>query len=131
MRERERLNSVQRELEAALASVVPAAAHVDPIAAAFDAGHKSGRRQVRFWRAAAAMVLAIGLGIRLIPLGRDPVAPTHDQPGTNVAFRASDTANLPEQSLLMLEKAVKEKGVDGLPAAHLWRAEILNGNGTM
>jgi hypothetical protein len=32
---------------------------------------------------------------------------------------------MPQQSFLMLQRAVDEKGLDALPAANVWRAESL------
>jgi hypothetical protein len=125
MQEQNRLNPAQRELEEALASVAPIAARVDPIAAAFDAGRKSNRRQLHFWRAAAGIVLALGVASRLVPRGHDSMLPAPDRSETTVVAREATGTPLPQQSFLMLQRAVDEKGLDALPAANVWRAESL------
>src|SRR5262245_57592623 len=59
------LPPAEREVEAALARLRPAAASVDPSDALFEAGRvagaRSARRQVHLWRAAAAVLLAGGV----------------------------------------------------------------------
>jgi hypothetical protein len=117
------LNSAQREVEGALRSLAPANASVDPVAAAFDAGRHSTRGQVRMWRSAAAVLLLIGAGSWLVPTGRrgaevtPPVSPgsssfvIHTRPQRTVP-----TQPLADESLLMLEQVVRDKGMDGLPA---------------
>src|SRR5688572_10223984 len=71
----ENLTPAERELEAALTSLTPAAAQIDPVAAAFDAGGRAARRQVRVWRSATAAMLLIAVGGWLMPLGRAPHHP--------------------------------------------------------
>ena len=129
MQEPDGLNAAQREFERALRSVAPTAAQVDPVAAAFAAGKASGRRQMHFWRAAAVVALAIGIGIRLLPAGRGgAVTLPHDRPGSIVVFQreSTPTAALPDQSVLMLQRALEKQGVEGLPAARLCPVQTLH-----
>jgi hypothetical protein len=110
-------------VESALRSLAPAAANVDPVAAAFDAGRRSAGRQVRWWRSAAAVLLLLGAGSWMIPFAhRETDVTRPESPGgsTLVMHKQPKTPApvqpLPDESLLMLEQVVREKGVDGLPA---------------
>ena len=128
MQEQDELNAQRRELELALRSVVLTAARVDPVSAAFAAGMASGRRQIRFWRATAVIVLATGLAVRLLPGGHGgaPVSP-HDRPGSVLVIRQqSPEPPLPEQSVLMLQRTMEKRGVEGLPAARLCPVQTLH-----
>ena len=128
MQEQDGLTTEQRELELALRSVAPTAARVDPVSAAFAAGMASGRRQIRFWRATAAIVLAAGIAAQLLPGGHGgaPDSP-HDRPGSVLVIRQqSPEAPFPEQSVLMLQRAMEKQGAEGLPAARLCPVQTLH-----
>src|SRR5215469_5928905 len=127
MQEQHRLNADQRELERGLRSVAPAAVRVDPVSAAFAAGRASGRRQVRFWRAAAAIVLTTGIAIHFMPAGHTAVETSHDSPGTVLVIQQqSGPPALPDESLLMLQRAIEDRGAEGLPAPRLCPVESLH-----
>jgi hypothetical protein len=119
MSEQDGLNPAERELEGALRRLAPAAARIDPVAAAFEAGRRSTRGRVRLWQSIAAAMVIVTVGTWLIPLrtiklgGRLEVASTPTAEGFPAARPPSD------QSLLMLRQAVWERGVDGLPAVAL------------
>ena len=113
------LNSADRELEAALKSLAPAAARIDPVAAAFAAGQRSGRRQLRVWQAAAAALLLVGAGAWLVPAAHQPASP-RGVPDSAVALHdAIPTRVTTDQSLILLRAAVAEHGLDALPRVEL------------
>ena len=64
------LDPPERELELALRSLAPAVARIDPVSAAFEAGRRSSRRQVRLWQSAVAALLLVSAGSWLIPAAR-------------------------------------------------------------
>jgi hypothetical protein len=115
----------QRELERALRSLAPRAPRVDPVAAAFDAGRRSSRRHVQLWRSAAAALLLIAGGSWLIPIGRRGADVTRPvSPGSTLVIhmrplQPAPAQPLPDESLIMLQQAMREKGLDGLPAPRL------------
>ncbi|HSZ55193.1 MAG TPA: hypothetical protein VK797_06000 [Tepidisphaeraceae bacterium] len=128
MQEQDGLSTEQQELELALRSVAPAAARVDPVSAAFAAGLASGRRQIRFWRATAVIVLATGIASQLLPGGHGGASDSpHDRPGSVLVVRQeSSEPPLPEQSVLMLQRAMEKQGAEGLPAAPLCPVQTLH-----
>jgi hypothetical protein len=126
--EHDDLTPADRELEAALKSLSPArAAGIDPIEAAFVAGGRAARRQMRVWQSAAAAALVIAIGSWMIPLGREaevPPPPTIASvpPSSVVVVVATAPSAWPSpssHSLVTLQQVVHEKGVDGLPATEL------------
>jgi hypothetical protein len=93
---------------------------VDPVAAAFAAGRRSARGQVRVWRSAAVVMFLVGAGTRVVPLSgggagtsREAVAPTVVVRDRSPGMPAEP---LSEQSLFVVQQAVVERGIDGLPA---------------
>jgi hypothetical protein len=124
MQEQDGLTPGERELELAMKSLSPAAARIDPIAAALAAGRRSGRRQLRLWRAAAVFMLLIGVGSWLAPARRSAVVPPHDFSEPVVAFRPP-AEPLAAESVQALQEAMREKGPDGLPAANIPTVRIL------
>lgn len=120
MREEHDLTPAQRELEMALKSVMPAGARVDPVAAAFAAGRRSAGRNVRLWRSATALLVLALAGSWLLPARRDGFDRATYRPGqTVVSAQPSPAGPFSDQSLLILEATVREKGVDGMPVTHL------------
>jgi hypothetical protein len=121
------LNPAQREVEGALRSLAPAPARVDPVAAAFNAGRRSAGRQVHLWRSAAAFLLLLSAGSWLVPLSRKGSSGvTPPEPAGSLAViptrsqvPPTPAQPLPEESLIMLQQAVRDKGLDGLPAPRL------------
>jgi len=117
MQDEHALTPAQRELELALKSVTPTAARVDSAAAAFSAGRRSARRRARFWQSAAFVLLLAAAGSWLVPARHIADLPS-DRSGLMVvdAHPPSPVRPLSDQSLFILQAAVREKGVDGLPA---------------
>ena len=116
------LTPAERELEGALKSLSPKRpAGIDPIAAAFAAGRRSARTQVRLWQSAAAAVLMIAVGSWLIPPGQPRTVMVSTARPETVAVVTSAPMSLPPsgQSMLMLQQAVRERGVEGLPETEL------------
>ena len=121
--------AANRELEAAFASLDPAVGRVDPLAAAFAAGRNAGRRELRNWRAAAAIALAGGALSWLVPTGAPhQIAERRDMPAPMqpaiVVERPTPPASdpwqpLPAQSVLVMSRAVGEGGLQALPAPRL------------
>ena len=127
MQEQDGIRPGHRELELALKSVVPAVARVDPVAAAFAAGRRSARPRVHFWQAAAVLALAIGIGSRFIPAGREAIFdPSSVGPGLAIRHTPPAAEPISDQSLLMLQRAVQKNGLDGLPRAHVGRAKVIH-----
>lgn len=127
MQDENGLTPAQRELERALRSTRPAGGRVDAMAAAFDAGRASARRQVRFWQAGTTLALLIAVTPYLIPAGRAPSVGTES--GLMLADRTERvTATAPpvsEESVLVLQESVSRLGLDGLPAHRLPPARVV------
>lgn len=104
------LNPADRELEAALRSLSPASARVDPIAAAFRAGENSARRATRAWQSLAAVVTVALIGSWMIPSPRNSKLPALVDSTTPIAV---ETVN--PQSVLVMQQAVGAGGIDALP----------------
>jgi hypothetical protein len=121
MQEPNGLNDGQRELESALRSLHPAAARIDPIAAAFTAGRYACRRQLHLWRTAAVLILLVGAASRLVPLQRNVAIQPRDFSENKIALRSEQPLSEPPapQSLQALQKIVREKGLDAIPSANL------------
>ena len=116
MQEQDDLSPANRELELALKSVRPAGGNVDAVAAAFVAGRRSARLDVRMWKAAAVMALCVGVGSRYVTFGERQARPSESHEAV-VASGYSPPAAVSEQSVLWLQRAVGERGLAGLPAA--------------
>ena len=112
MQEPDELNSADRQLEETLKSFTPSKARVDVVGAAYEAGRRSVRRQLRLWRAATAALLLIGAGVVLFPIegprSNVPIAIARPSPVVSQRLAA--------QSVISLEAAIREHGVEGLPA---------------
>jgi hypothetical protein len=125
--ENDSLTPADRELQSALKSLSPVrSSNISPIDAAYAAGSRSARRQLRVWQFATAALLLVAVGGWLLPFGgrisaRPTIIATAPDP-TNVVVVASTAptaAPLPAHSLLMLQQAVRERGMDGLPATEM------------
>jgi hypothetical protein len=125
MQEPNGLNDEQRELELALRSLSPAVANIDPIAAAFTAGRKSSRRQLRLWRSAATLMLLIAVASRLIPTGRNSAVVPSAITDTTVAIHTPPAPPAP-QSLQVLQETIRDKGPDGLPSVDVPNVQIIS-----
>ena len=107
------------ELEAALARLAPAHTRIDPVQAAFEAGRRAQRRSLRHWQLATAAMLVLGAGSWLMLLRPSPS--TLDR-GSTIQVVRSEPRSLPEQSLILLDRTVRDQGAEGLPATRLPRA---------
>jgi hypothetical protein len=126
MQEQDGLSPGEIELELTLRSLNPAAARIDPIAAAFAAGRRSGQRPMRIWRAAAVLMLLISAGSWLAPERRNTAIPPQQFSEPAVAIQPSPPEPLAAESLQVLQETVREKGLDGLPAENIPAVHVLN-----
>jgi hypothetical protein len=125
MSDQDELNPAERELEAALKSLTPRAARLDPVAAAYSAGQRSARREVRRWRVATAAMALLGAGTLLLPMGQNLL--TEKQVRVPVVVAVSpEMRPVSEQSMVMLQKTVWEKGVDGLTPVQLAPTKVMH-----
>jgi hypothetical protein len=70
------LTPADRELEAALKSLAPSrSTRVNPVDAAFTAGGRSARRQLRVWQSATAALMLVAIGSWLPTRGGRAAAP--------------------------------------------------------
>jgi hypothetical protein len=125
MSDQDELNPAERELEASLKSLTPRATRLDPVAAAYSAGQRSARREVRHWRVATAAMALIGAGSWLMPAGLSLLAERRMRVAETVAT-APELRPVPEQSMAMLRKTVWEKGVDGLSPVQLAPVKVIH-----
>src|SRR5262249_21993681 len=108
MSEQDELNPAERELEAAMKSLRPVMTRLDPVSAAYEAGRRSCRSEVRVWRAAAAALALVGAGVWLLPGAQRLVAVKQMQVPPVIAI-SRESAPIAEQSMAMLRKAIWEK----------------------
>lgn len=116
MQNEDGLSPAERDLESALRSLAPAAARIDAVSAAFEAGRRSSRRQLWLWQSAAAALLLVSVSTWMtLAVGYEspPAVPGH------VAVVAYPPRPLPEQSVAMLQRAVREGGFLNLPPTPL------------
>jgi hypothetical protein len=118
MQEQDDLNCEQQDLERALRSMVPATVRLNPVSAAFVAGRASNGRQLRFWRAATAVMLLCGIAIRILPVGHGNTERPHG-PGSIMIVQQPSGSSLPDESVLMLQRAINDRGAEGLPPPRL------------
>jgi hypothetical protein len=121
MQEQDGLTPGERELELAMKSLSPIAARIDPIAAAFAAGRRSGHKHIYLWRATAVLMLLVGAGSWLAPARRNVVVQPHEFSEPAVALQPPPAA----ESLQVLQRTVLEKGLDGLPAENIPAVRVL------
>ncbi|HEY4232319.1 MAG TPA: hypothetical protein VGM76_02750 [Lacipirellulaceae bacterium] len=119
MSEQDELNPAERELEAALRSLTPATVRIDPVAAAFAAGERTARRQLRQWQSATAALVVISACAWFVPVQRGTIFGRHIEAPAPIADSVAVVQPHSEQSLLKLRQAIWEKGDDGLPAVEL------------
>jgi hypothetical protein len=118
MSDQDELNPAERELEAALRSLTPTATRLDPISAAYSAGRRSARSEVRRWRFATAAVALLGAGTWLLPVGQN-LSGEKQVHVPVIAALSPEMRPVPDQSMIVLRKIVWEKGVDGLAPVRL------------
>jgi hypothetical protein len=98
-------------LEAALKSLTPKAARIDPVTAAYSAGQRSASRELLRWRFAAAAMAVISIGSWVLPAGQNVVG---NKNAAVVVAIAPEAPAVPEQSVISLQRVVWEKGVESL-----------------
>lgn len=127
------LISADRELERAFRSLPPIKSHVDPIVAAFRAGRASRSRQVHLWRCAAGIALTIGIGSRWILSHDNRINNINSNPSSLVVDFAPPllARPMPAESVSVLNRAVLEHGLAGLPAQHVPAMRSLNLKNTL
>jgi hypothetical protein len=116
----------ERELELAMRSLSPSATRIDPIAAAFAAGRRSGQRPMHLWRAAAVLMLLVSAGSWLAPARRNAIVQPQQFSEPAVAIQPSRSEPLAAESMQVLEQTVREKGLDGLPAENIPAVHVLH-----
>jgi hypothetical protein len=110
--ENDELTPAERELEAALSSLKPTGAQVDPVAAAFEAGGRAARRRVHVWQSATAAPLLLAIGGWLMPLSQ----PVHRSVAPALVTTTPQSVAPPSPiNLVALERAIRDQGVDALP----------------
>ena len=121
------LTPADRELEAALSSLVPGRHTIDRDALMFGLGRRSARRAGHRWRAAAAVLAAALAGVAIfrptpqtIERGQYVQRDAPAEHVTSATFTAhvpaSPTATTGGGEYLKLRDAVLEHGLDALPA---------------
>ena len=125
MSDQDELNPAERELEAALKSLTPTATRLDPVAAAYCAGQRSARREVRRWRVATAAVALLGAGTWLLPMGQNFSGEKQVLIPVTAAL-SPEMRPVPDQSMIVLRKVVWEKGVDGLTPVQLAPTKVMH-----
>jgi hypothetical protein len=116
----------ERELESAMKSLSPSAARIDPVAAAFTAGRRSGQRPMHLWRAAAVLMLLVSAGSWFAPARRNVAVQPQQFSEPAVAIQPSPPEPLAAESLQVLQETVREKGLDGLPAENIPAVHVLH-----
>jgi hypothetical protein len=106
----------EMKLVHALRDVAPRQARIDAVAAAFAAGSGSARRRLVFWRSSTLAMLLLGSAGWLIQM-TDRAAPSVAPPALAVA--SAPPAYRSSQSLIMLQRSVREGGIDALPDSYL------------
>jgi hypothetical protein len=129
MQQQDDLTPGARGLEALLATMVPKT-QVDPVAAALAAGRRLGRRRIRLWQSAFVLALAIGSALHVAPMLHE--APVSSST-TSQPLAAGRPLNVPsrpifDRSLLMLQRVVNERGLDGLPVFRRPAVQSIHGN---
>jgi hypothetical protein len=127
MQEQDGLTPADRELEMALRSVAPAGAQIDSVAAAFTAGQRSVRGQLRLWQSAAAALVIVAAGSWMVPATHNS---SRARPDEYVAMTGQSTEidAVSEQSVLKLRETVRVKGLDSLPEVRLAPVRIVRGD---
>jgi hypothetical protein len=126
MQEQDGLTPQQQKLELALKSLSPAVGRIDPISAAFSAGRQSSQGQIVWLRSVTALCLVAGTISWLLPV-KNPAIRRIDV----VQFVAqtipvtTPPQPMSAQSLVMLQNAVRDKGLDGLPASKLPEIQVV------
>jgi hypothetical protein len=97
-------------IESSLRRLAPTPARLDPITAAFAAGRRVQKRTTRLWQTVCVCLVLITAAI-----GR--TTPRHADLATSPPLAVIQQVPMmpSEQSLLMLQRDIGEKGIDGLP----------------
>jgi hypothetical protein len=115
-------DGMSSELEAALRSLRPAEARLDAAEAAFTAGTRIGRRQLRLWRGVSGVLLLAGVSAWVLPFGHTSQAhlPAIVQVPT-MPYHPPQTSSEPlsQVSVLRLQQAIDKQGLAGLPETNI------------
>jgi hypothetical protein len=112
--------NTQDDFENRLKSLIPARSSANAVAAAFEAGRRSGRRQTRAWQLTtfALALLAIAWVARPVNLNRPSQSPMTASTISPIAYS--------DEGELSLQRAVLDHGIDALPPAHTMTMQMSN-----
>jgi hypothetical protein len=121
MQENFELSTEQAELEAELRKLSLGDCRINAISAAFTAGRRSMRLRLAAWQASAGLMLLLVASISLRAFVQRPARPQLPVAGATgiVAAPAEAIAPPQPQSLAVLEKTVRDGGLDALPSPAL------------
>jgi hypothetical protein len=119
MQEHDELNPADHEVVEALRSLVPAAAEIDPVVAAFAAGRQSAQNQLVRWRALAAALLVAGSAPWLWPTGELGSGANHAQPVVVSHIADGGLTDRHAQSLVALHHSIYRNGIQSMPATNI------------
>lgn len=105
--------NADRELERALRTIAPAAARIDSISAAFNAGSRSNRRKLRAWQGISAATMLLAIAGWSLPIQQHGTS--NHQQSSFVRVSQPSPASPSPQSLWRLQQTVEEHGIDALP----------------
>ena len=102
------------DFQSRLAQLTPSPAAADPVAAAYAAGRAAGRRAMAAWQGVAGLGLAAAIGS--IAFRPAPLVTAGSTVVTTAAVSpAVPTPAVSADSVVVLERAVLDGGLDGLP----------------
>ena len=129
MQDQHDLTAEQRELERELQSLAARPGRIDPVAAAFAAGKRSAAKKLNAWRGAACGLLLIAIASWMIPTVHSGKSPQTFEPSTIASHSPPSSAPpMSNQSVLILQQAATQRGVDGLPQPPLSTSKPLINN---
>jgi hypothetical protein len=122
MQENQNLNSDEKELVESLSGLLPGAPNVSEQSIWFEAGRRTGRRQLGVWRSVAAAVLVLAVGIAVWRPKRGVVYVDRVRPSSSIEGGASDPAmprirSFASIDYVTLRDAVEQHGMEALPKA--------------
>src|SRR5271154_6069830 len=96
-----------------LKSLIPQAARIDPVAAAYTAGRRSARRQMRVWQLGCLIAV---LGVGATWAGRS--GQIQSSPTIMSVATSESRPPLSDASAIMMQQAALANGADALPEWH-------------
>lgn len=115
--EEQPMTSGERELEMSLKRLQPSASEIDPLAMAFAAGRRAGRRSLLGWRI-AAVVLALGFTTVSIQRFSSPSHTTDRSVAWQAPPEDRPPIRLAELSYARMNNEVLQNGIAALPSPH-------------